>query len=105
MDLMNIIMLPVAREWLRCRVCQRRRRWRESTGGKLLFYTTTTVLIKAEEHVRGDRRENPISGLRSGESTKRPLAQGGRVSAPYQREGIRTDSDVLNLIEGLVVSE
>ena len=86
-------------------MCQRRRRWRENTGEKLLFYTTTTVLIKAEGHVRGDRRENPISGLRSGEPTKSPLAQEGRVSAPYQREGTRTDSDVLSLIEGLVVSE
>ena len=66
MDLMDNIMLAVTREWLRCRVCQRRRRWKENTGEKLLFYATTTVLIKAEEHAREDRGENPVSGLRSG---------------------------------------
>ena len=44
----------------------------KKTGKRPPFYTSTPMSIKAEleGHAQEDRREQPISGLRSGDTTK-----------------------------------
>jgi len=85
-DLMDIAVFKVARKWLRCVGRFKGDGAGEKKTGKKLLFTVDNRLNKAEEHAQEDRRETPISGLRSGESTKSLVASGtyavGDVSEP-----------------------
>lgn len=63
--------VEMCRVWLRCvKSVKEYDAGEKKTGKRPPFYTLTSTLIKAEleGHAQEDRREQPISGLRSGDT-------------------------------------